>query len=343
MRVAVYYNNRDIRIEERPVPTLQKSEVLLKVRASGICGSDVMEWYRLKKAPLVLGHEVTGEIAEVGADVRGLRAGDRVFVSHHVPCNVCRYCLRGQHTVCETLHTTNFDPGGFSEFIRVPAINVERGIFFLPEDVSYDDGSFIEPLGCTIRAQRLAAFTPGETVLVMGSGIAGLLHVALARAQAAGKIIASDINDFRLAAARELGADITLEAAGNLPELVSKANSGRKADLVIVCTGAPVAFTQAMECVDRGGRILFFATPSPSYELSLRIADIWRNGITMLPSYGASPLDIQVAIDMLANHRIAVSRMITHRLPLEQTGLGFQLVSEAKDSIKVIIRPNDSH
>ena len=325
------------------MPSIGPGEVLLKVRASGICGSDVMEWYRVKKAPLVLGHEVTGEIAEAGAEVRGLRVGDRVFVSHHVPCNVCRYCLKGQHTVCETLHTTNFDPGGFSEFIRVPAINVERGTLLLPENVSYEDGSFIEPLGCTIRGQRVAGFTPGDTVLVLGSGIAGLLHIALARAQAAGKIMASDINAFRLAAARDFGADVTLDAAGNLPELVSNANGGRKADLVIVCTGAPIAFAQAMECVDRGGTVLFFATPSPSFELPLRIADIWRNGITLLPSYGAGPLDIQVAVDLIANKRIPVERMITHRLPLQEAGLGFQLVSEAKDSIKVIIRPHDSH
>jgi L-iditol 2-dehydrogenase len=213
-------------------------------------------------------------------------------------------------------------------------------LFRLPDNVSYEDGSFIEPLGCTIRAQRLAGFNPGETVLVLGSGIAGLLHVALARAQAAGKIIATDINSFRLAAARDLGADLTLEASGNLVEQVAQANGGRKVDLVIVCTGAPIAFKQALECVDRGGRVLFFATPDPSYELPLRIADIWRNGITLLPSYGASPLDLQIAIDLLTTDRIPVKRMITHRLPLEQTGDGFRLVAEAKDSIKVIIQPD---
>jgi L-iditol 2-dehydrogenase len=300
-----------------------------------------MEWYRTKKAPLVLGHEVTGEIAEVGAGVSGFSKGDRVVVSHHVPCNVCHYCVRGQHTVCETLHTTNFDPGGFSEYIRIPAINVERGMFLLPDHVSYEDGSFIEPIGCTIRAQRLAGFTAGETVLILGSGIAGLLHVALARAQAAGKLIATDINPFRLEAARDLGADVTLEAGANLVEQVVQANGGRKADLVIVCTGAPVAFKQAMECVDLGGRVLMIATPDRSCELPLRIADIWRNGITLLPSYGASPLDLQIAIDLLSNNRLPVKRMITHRLPLEETGAGFLLVAQAKDSIKVIIQPGE--
>ncbi len=125
MRVAMYYNNRDVRLEEIPTPQIGPGELLVKVLASGICGSDVMEWYRIKKAPLVLGHEVTGEIVAIGEGLEGYKIGDRVFVSHHVPCNTCRYCLRGYHTACETLRTTNFDPGGFAEYIRVPGINVD--------------------------------------------------------------------------------------------------------------------------------------------------------------------------------------------------------------------------
>ncbi|MEE9341664.1 MAG: alcohol dehydrogenase catalytic domain-containing protein, partial [Thermoplasmata archaeon] len=116
MRVAMYYNNKDIRLEEMPVPEIGRDELLVKVIASGVCGSDVIEWYRIGKAPRVLGHEITGEIAEVGDDVDEYEAGQRVFVSHHVPCMDCRFCERGHHTVCETLRTTNFDPGGFSEY-----------------------------------------------------------------------------------------------------------------------------------------------------------------------------------------------------------------------------------
>jgi L-iditol 2-dehydrogenase len=142
----MYYKNSDVRLEEMPKPQISSRELLVKVQASGICGSDVMEWYRIKRAPLVLGHEITGEIVEVGKNVSGYKVGDRVFVSHHVPCNSCRYCLSGNHTVCSTLHTTNYYPGGFAEYIRVPAINVERGVFLLPQEVSFADGTFIEPL-----------------------------------------------------------------------------------------------------------------------------------------------------------------------------------------------------
>ena len=182
MRVAMYYNNKDVRLEEMPKPQIGASELLVKVIASGVCGSDVMEWYRIKQAPRVLGHEIAGEVVEVGNAVKQSKVGDRVFVSHHVPCNTCRYCLSGNHTVCETLHTTNFDPGGFAEYLRVPQINVDRGVFRLPDEMTFEDAVFIEPLACVARAQRLARLQPGQAVLVLGSGISGLLHIALARA-----------------------------------------------------------------------------------------------------------------------------------------------------------------
>jgi L-iditol 2-dehydrogenase len=340
MRVGVYYNNKDVRLEERAIPAIGDDELLLRVQASGICGSDVMQWYRLQNAPLVLGHEVTGEIEAVGKNVKRYKTGERVFVSHHVPCNTCRYCLRGQHTVCQTLHTTNFDPGGFSEFIRIPALNVDRGVFRLPDEVAFDEGSFIEPLGCTIRAHRLAGFQPGDTVLILGSGISGILHIALARAQGAGKVVATDVHPFRLNFAKKFGASEVLPATENVPKLIREANNGRGADIVIVCAGAPQAFSQALESVDRGGKIVFFAPTPPDYYLPLNITDIWRNGITLLPSYGAGPLDIEIAIELIANRRVPVQEMITHRLGLEQIGQGFRLVSDAKDSMKVIIHPH---
>ena len=181
VRAAVYYNNRDIRVEERPVPLIGAGELLVRIEASGICGSDVMEWYRIKKAPIILGHEISGTITEVGAGRGPLQKGERVTVAHHVPCNTCRYCLEGNHSVCDMLRTTNFDPGGFCEFVRVPAVNVDRGTFLLPDSMSFEDATFIEPLGCVIRAFRMARFTPGTDVLVIGSGMSGLLHIKLAR------------------------------------------------------------------------------------------------------------------------------------------------------------------
>ena len=339
MRVAMYYNNRDIRLEEMPIPRIGPGELLVKVIASGICGSDVMEWYRIKKAPLVLGHEITGEVVEVGTGVDRYRVGDRVFVSHHVPCNTCRYCLNGQHTVCETLHTTNYDPGGFAEYLRVPALNVDRGVFVLPDEISFDEGTFIEPLACVVRGQRLARLSPGQTVLILGSGISGLLHAAMARASGAGRIMATDISEYRRAMAQRLGADIVMSAEEAAPVRVRQVNDGRLADLVIVCTGAFPAFEQALQAVDPGGTVLFFAPTEPGVSLPIPVNDFWRNGITLLPSYGGSPLDITIAIDLLRARRIPVQEMITHHVGLAEAARGFQTVAQGDKSIKVIIEP----
>ena len=339
MRVAMYYNNRDIRLEEIPTPQVSPGELLVKVVASGICGSDVMEWYRIKKAPRVLGHEIAGEIVEVGKEVKTYKVGDRVFVSHHVPCNTCQYCLNGFHTLCDTLRSTNFDPGGFTEYLRVPRINVDRGVFVLPDEITFDDAVFIEPLACVLRGQRLARLKPGQSVFIIGSGISGVLHIALAHASGAGKIIASDISEYRLKAAKQFGADETMLAKEVNPAKIREINQGRLADLVIVCAGTISAYTQALQSVDRGGTVLCFAPLEPGLNFVFPFFEFWNDGITLMSTYGGSPLDITNAIELIRTQDLPIREMITHRLPLKDTGLGFQLVAEAKDSIKVIIEP----
>lgn len=339
MRVAMYYNNHDVRLEEYPTPTIGPDELLVKVRASGVCGTDVLEWYRLKQAPRVLGHEIAGDIVEAGKDVKGYKVGERVFVSHHVPCNTCHYCLSGNHTVCETLHTTNFDPGGFAEYVRIPRINVDRGTFVLPQEMTCEDGVFIEPVACVVRGQRLAGVKPGQTVLILGSGLSGLIHLSLARAIGISRIITTDVNEFRLDMARRFGATAAISARTDVAKAVREHNDGRLADMVIVCTGAFPAFKQALDAVDRGGTVLCFATTEPGVDLPVPINKFWRNGVTLMPSYACSPYDISIAIELLAAGKFPVQEMITHRLPLEETTKGFVLVAEAGDSMKVIIKP----
>ncbi|MBN1622513.1 MAG: zinc-dependent dehydrogenase [Endomicrobiales bacterium] len=339
MKAAVYYNNNDIRIEELEKPKIGDKELLVKVHASGICGSDVMEWYRIKKAPIVLGHEISGEIVKAGAKVQNYKVGDRVFVSHHVPCNKCKYCLNGHHTACETLHSTNFDPGGFSEFLRVPEINMECGVFLLPDRMSYEEGTFIEPLGCVVRGQNVARFKTGQSVLILGAGISGILHMLLAKTNGASRTIVTDVNEFRLSKAKELGADVVINAKDNVPDLVRKNNDNMLCDLVVVCTGALSAFEQALKSVDRGGTVLCFGATEPEAKLLLPINEFWRNDITIMPSYGAAVGDIVEAIDLIKSGKVPVLKMITHKLGLSETGQGFKYVSEGKDSLKVIVEP----
>ncbi len=340
MRVAMYYSNRDVRLEEVPVPQIGPGEILVRVEASGICGTDLLEWYRLHKAPLVLGHEVAGVITAVGKGVKRHKVGERICAAHHVPCNTCHYCLSGHHTVCDTLRRTNFDPGGFAEYVRLPRINVEQGIFPLPDDVSFEEATFVEPLACVLRGQRLAHFQPGESVLVIGSGVAGLLHIQLARASGASYIMATDIVDYRLEAARRFGADAAVRAEEYAPAHLRRAAHGRLADFVVICSGVPSTINQALQSVERGGTILFFAPTQPGVCVPISVNDLfWRNEITLTSSYGGSPADYAAALELIQARRIRVRDMITHRLGLAETGLGFQLVAQAQDSLKVIIEP----
>jgi L-iditol 2-dehydrogenase len=325
MKTAVYYNNNDIRIEDRPKPQIKDGEILVRVRASGICGTDLMEWYRIKKAPRVLGHEMAGEI--VGSRSDKFKIGQRVFVSHHVPCNECKYCLSGNHTACETLHKGNYDPGGFSEFVRVPEINVEQGTYVLPETVSYEEGTMIEPLACVVRAQRIIDVSEGQTVLVMGSGVSGLLNIQLAKLKKA-NVIATDIDEYRLKKAAKFGADKVYNANENLDI---------KADRIIMCTGAMPAFEAAFRYIDRKGIIMLFAIPNKN--ILIPVEDFWRNELAIVSSYGAAPVDLEEALELIKDGKINVKDMITDRVKLDDIQKGFKIAGEARDSLKVVVVP----
>src|SRR5207245_2777280 len=264
MRAAMYYANDDVRIVELPKPRIGPGEVLVRVKASGICGSDVMEWYRKPKAPLVLGHEIAREVVEV---------------------------------------------------------------------------AFIEPLAWVIRGQRLAGFRPGSTLLVLGSGVAGLLHIKLAKAAGAAKVLATDVVEFRKAAARKAGADLVIDGREDVPASVRTANGGNLADLVVTCTGAPRAIAQRLASVDRRSALLFFAPIEPAARVEIPFNALWREEVTMTSSYGGSPRDIRESINLLREKRLAVSDLITHVLPLGKAAEGFRLVAQARDSIKVVMRP----
>jgi len=340
MLFAKYYSNNDIRIEEQPLPVIAHDEVLIKIESSGICGSDLMEWYRKDKVPLVLGHEIAGEVAEVGSNISSFRRGDRVVATHHVPCMKCRLCQRGNETMCETLRKTNYDPGGFSQFVRLPAINTRLGLFRIPDDMSFDEASFAEPLACVIRSHSKIKRHSEDTVVVIGSGISGCLHIAYSRAIGCGHILAVDINANRLIRAKDFGADsITAKSSDIADTLLEK--TGRLADLVIITTGNPQAIQDGIESVGKGGTVIFFAPTDPDIKLNINFNNVfWKRDITLTTSYAGSPENIEMALHFIESGQVLVEKMITHILPLDQILKGFELVGTGNDSLKVIIRPN---
>lgn len=339
MKVALYYNNNDIRVVEQPVPEIAPNEILVKVKACGICGTDLLEWYRLKRAPLVLGHEIAGEVVEVGAEVKNVNVGQRLAIAHHVPCNNCHYCLTDRHTVCSTLRATNVEPGGFAEYIRVPALNIQFGLYPLPESLSYEAATFIEPLACTVRAQRKANLSLGQSVLVLGCGVSGLLHLQLAKAAGAWGLFATDIVDFRLNAAKKIGA-IVYRADENFSQKIQKKLGGYKVDLVVICTTAHQAIEQALDVVSPGGTVLFFAPTKPGISIPKPANDIfWRQEAKLISTYAANPAEHLTALKLLQSNQIKVEPLVTHLLPLDEIAYGFKLVAEAKQALKVIINP----
>ena len=336
MKIALWYNNEDIRIEEVPTPRPGPNEMLVKVISCGICGSDIVEWYRLPRAPLVLGHEIGAEVVEVGQSVKKFNPADRVFIAPKVPCMQCDYCKKEHYPVCTNIKERL--PGGFAEYVLVPNTLIENGAYRLPDTISYDQSTFIEPLACVVRAQRLAGVQQGQTVTVFGCGMSGLLHVKLAKAKNC-QVIATDLNVRRLELAAGLGADITLDAAENVANQLTAAKN-KKVDVVILCTSAVSAVDQAWQWVDKGGVIVFFAVPGPNIQITIPLNDFWTKEIQILTSYYCGPPDIVDAIEFIESGAIKVDDMITHQLPLKDIGTGFQLVMDGRESIKVIIKPN---
>ncbi len=340
MRAAMYYSNSDVRLVQLPEPAIGKDEALLRVEASGICGTDCLEWYRRDKVPLVLGHEVAGILVSVGKKVKKFRVGDRVVATHHVPCEWCAFCRDGHETVCDLLRQTHFEPGGFCEFLRLPAVNLKKGTFKIPDQISFAEATFVEPLGCALRGQRLARMRPGKNVLVIGSGMAGLLHIKIAKYHHARRIVTTDVDPFRLEVAQKCGAHAVIPAQENVVAEVKRNFHGKLADLVILCTGVQTAIEQGLRSVERGGTVLVFTAAAKDALLPVSLNDLfWRSELTILSSYAAAPKDLAQALRVIAKKNIKVKDLITHHLPLTDIQKGFDLTVRPQNSVKVIIYP----
>jgi L-iditol 2-dehydrogenase len=338
MKVAMYYSLDDIRIEDKPRPKIGSDDILVQMKACGICGSDLMDWYLRSRAPLVLGHEPAGIIVEAGKNVKGFKVGDRVFSHHHVACLTCHYCVNGDYTMCPQFGQTHLEPGGFAEYFKVPAPNLQIDTLKLPTNLSYEEATLIEPVGCCIRAQNKVGIRKGDSVAIVGAGPGGIIHAMLARVSGATKILVTDLVDYRLKMAERLGADLTINPTQeNVVEKVNEATENRGADVVIVTVPNIKVIEDSVQIVRRGGRILLFAPTQPDKYARLSPHRLFFSEITVVPSYSVSHVETRTALQLISSRRIKAKELITHRFPLSRVLEAFQTATKSKECLKIVV------
>lgn len=341
MKAVFVKDKKTVSIDELPSPKVGDSDILVRMKACGLCGSDLEKVYGdYGMSSGRLGHEPSGEVVAVGSSISGLSIGDRVFVHHHVPCYSCHYCLHGDHTMCGLFHSSNIEPCGLSEEILVPEWNILRGgVMKLPKSMSFEKAALIEPLACCIRALDKCNIHKGDDIAVFGAGPAGIMHVLLAQSIGSGKIFLVDVNQFRLDFAKK-HCEIEYLNNGkqqNVEETVKRATNNRGVDISIIATSSLQAIVQAFGLTRKGGKILIFGVPRKGTQLTLDAGMIYTNEFSLIPSYAASEVETNQACSLLHNNRIDVEWIITHRFNIKQAREAIKCAHEAKDSMKVVV------
>jgi L-iditol 2-dehydrogenase len=338
MKAAVYYSLDDIRIEDKPEPSVGDDEILVEMKACGVCGSDLMEWYLRSRAPLVLGHEPSGIIVKAGKKVKNFKVGDRVFAHHHVADLTCYYCKHGDYTLCSQFAQTHLEPGGFAEFFKVPAPNLQIDTLRLPDSVSFEEATLIEPVGCCIRAQNKAGIQKGDNVAVIGAGPSGIIHVMLAKMAGTSRVLVADFVDYRLEKAKQLGADVVINPQKeNVHETVKQVTEGRGADIAIVTAPNAKAVEDSIQMIRKGGKLLLFAPTQPDQYARLSPHRLFFSEITVVPSYSVSHIETRQALKLISSGKLKAKELITHRFPLSQAHKAFQTAAKSKECLKVVV------
>jgi L-iditol 2-dehydrogenase len=339
MKVAKLYSFNDIRIEDIPIPETGREEALIKVKASGICSGDVMPWYIEKKAPLVLGHEPAGEIVKVGKKVKNFKSGDRVFVHHHASCMECAFCKREDYVQCEAWRKSRIIPGGIAEYILIPEGNLKNDTLLLPENVTYEDASLIEPLACVIKSCKRSGIKKGDTMLVIGLGVMGIMHILLASQFGAGKVIGADMVEFRLKKARDFGADDVVNVSKeSLKDVTLSLTDGRGPDIVIVGPNSIRAMDSGLQCVAPGGSIVLFTPAKPGEKLTIDPSYLYFRDINIVTSYSCGPDDTKRSLELIDKGIVTADMLVTHRFSIDETASAYNTVAQARDSLKVLIK-----
>lgn len=341
MKVCVIGPGKAV-MNDQPVPVPDRGDVLISMRACGICGTD-LEKLAGNYSSTILGHEAVGVVESVGKEVHDVSPGDRVFPHHHVPCYECHFCLNGSETMCPHFSRSNIRPGGLSEFFILPEWNITHGgLFHLPDSLSFRRGTLIEPLACVLRGQNMLGLKESSTVAVVGVGPVGMLQVYALRSIGVGNIVAVDPSPDRCKFAVSLGATASFTSSEEMVESVLSLTEGRGADSAIIATGHPMATEAGIKSLRRGGRLLQFGLPHPKTVLIHDTSDLFRREIQLLTSYSGVEKDVKQAIEMLAKGSDTADEIISHTFQLDRAPEAFALAEDVRASRKIIIENRNS-
>lgn len=348
MKAQVFRGVNQLSYEEVPVPHLAPEEVLVQVRVVGLCQSDIKKIrYPLYEPPRIFGHETAGTIAAVGSHVKGWQVGDRVAVMHHIPCMRCAYCLNDNFSMCDVYKnistTAGFNPsgGGFADYVKVPGHIVENGgLIPIPDHISFEEASFVEPTNCCLKAVKKAQIAPGQTVLITGAGPIGLMFIMLVQYFGA-RAIATDLLPSRIEKAMEIGAEAAFDARDpDLAKKVQDLTGGMGADVALLAVPSDKAFFQALNSTRKGGKILFFAEFPDEVEIPINPNILYRREIDLIGSYSSSYRLQSLAADIVFRRRINVQALISDRYPLENLHQAVeQAIAPTAETYKILIYP----
>lgn len=341
MKASVCYKKNDLRTEDLPIPEISDNEVLIKMLACGLCGTDIQKIRGDSVTkPTVLGHEVVGQIVKKGKNINNYQLGDRVITAIHVPCFTCHYCNKGHYTICEQFRTNNIDPGGFAEFIRIPELHLKHLTHKVSDNVTDEEATLIEPIACCLHGLKQADIRPDDSVLIMGAGTIGILHAQLAKIKGANKVIVSDMSEYKLQKALKVGCDYAINIAEK--DIISEVNqitNGQGVDVIVIAAGVSSLVSDAVNMVRRAGRIIVFSGFDKNKLVTLDASRFFKDEISIIGTYSVTPYEFPEALDLLEKRKLNTDEMITHVFPLDKLSEAIDLSTDPKQSVlKVIIK-----
>lgn len=345
MKASVYYSKDDIRYQDVDMPELEDGDILVKMKSCGLCGTDIHKAQKQTVVgPVVLGHEIAGEVVKVGKDVGKFNLGDRIVTAIHVPCFTCHYCDRGHYTLCDQFKKTNLEPGGFSEYVRLPKLHTDHLTHKLNANTTWEEAAMVEPVACCLHGLKTAKVNPRDKVLVMGSGTIGLVSAQLAKLKGALTTIVTDIADYKLGVAKaKLGVDFTINSLKeDLKSKVMEYTDNQGPDIVILAAGVPELLTQAVEVVRKGGKIIVFTPFDNNSLVNIDAGRFFKDEITIFGSYSLTPYEMVEATQIVCEERINVKDMITHTFELPYLKEAITFASNSENEVLKVVMVNKS-